>query len=186
VFIFVIDTEQYSGNFEREMCAYATGQYGECGVGDDMAKLFDEEVDLPENLFDLIVVQVPDEHGACRPCKIYPTPGWFNNGMGGHYREGQEVEALEHRNEQYLEHSKRKNAPKDWATKGHEPLGKYPAYLSVAIFFDKRPADQLIELMKIRAKEFTLKKPARFQEPDITITGFRLLEEKTTTEVIEL
>ena len=33
----IIDTNSYSGNFEREMCAYVTGQYGECGVGKDLA-----------------------------------------------------------------------------------------------------------------------------------------------------
>ncbi|KKK83825.1 hypothetical protein LCGC14_2789530, partial [marine sediment metagenome] len=31
--IFIIDTDSYAGNFEREMCAYITGRVGECGVG---------------------------------------------------------------------------------------------------------------------------------------------------------
>ncbi len=31
-YLFVIDTDTYAGNFEREMCAYVTGQIGECEV----------------------------------------------------------------------------------------------------------------------------------------------------------
>ena len=30
---FIIDTDQYAGNFERELCAWTTGQIGECEVG---------------------------------------------------------------------------------------------------------------------------------------------------------
>jgi len=191
MFIFVIDTEQYAGNFEREMCAYMTGQYGECGVGDDMARLFEQETDWPENLFDSITEQVPDEHGCCRPAKIWPTPGWFNNGMGGHYREDQkqDQQALEDRNAEYRKQGEQYPKIKaDWESRCNDPLVKHPCYNSVAIFFNKRPPDQLIELMKIRAKEFALKKPSRMREfmPDITITGFRLLEEKTTTEELEI
>lgn len=37
-YILVADTNQYAGNFERELCAYITGQYGECSVGADIAK----------------------------------------------------------------------------------------------------------------------------------------------------
>jgi len=40
---FIIDTDQYAGNFEREMCAYLTGTVGECGVGDEFAELFSKE-----------------------------------------------------------------------------------------------------------------------------------------------
>ena len=35
---FVIDTKQYAGNFEREMCAHITGHIGECEVGRDMVQ----------------------------------------------------------------------------------------------------------------------------------------------------
>jgi hypothetical protein len=34
-YVFIIDTEQYAGNFEREMCAYCTGILGDCEVGED-------------------------------------------------------------------------------------------------------------------------------------------------------
>ncbi len=85
---FIIDTEDYAGNFERELCAYLTGCIGDCGVGQDMAELFCEETGLEpfEN-----VMQEADDHGCMRPASAYPTPGWFNHGFGGHFREGDEV-----------------------------------------------------------------------------------------------
>jgi hypothetical protein len=45
-YIFVVDTEEYAGNFEREMCAYATGMTGECGVGYEGAKQYAEDMSL--------------------------------------------------------------------------------------------------------------------------------------------
>jgi hypothetical protein len=90
-YVLVIDTEQYAGNFERELCAYCTGQIGECEVGDDEAKVFHEEV--PADPFvdkhgDSVLEQRPDDSGSpcLRPCAAWPTPGWFNTGMGGHFR----------------------------------------------------------------------------------------------------
>ena len=41
----IIDTEQYSGNFEREMCAHITGQVGECNVGYDVAEEYSEKIE---------------------------------------------------------------------------------------------------------------------------------------------
>lgn len=35
---FIIDTDSYSGNFEREMCAYITGHIGDCLVGFEEAE----------------------------------------------------------------------------------------------------------------------------------------------------
>lgn len=91
--LFVIDTEDYSGNFERELCAYITGRVGECGVGDGCAELFNEETSLPEDFFENVREEA-DDHGCHRPASIFPTPGWFNHGMGGHFKEGDEENAL--------------------------------------------------------------------------------------------
>jgi len=66
-FAFVIDTDSYAGNFEREMTAYITGHIGECGVGDEYIE------ELPIN-FDNII-DVPDEHGCYRPTTIWPLSG---------------------------------------------------------------------------------------------------------------
>lgn len=40
---FIIKTNKYAGNFEREICAYITGNVGECGVGSEYARKFKEE-----------------------------------------------------------------------------------------------------------------------------------------------
>lgn len=70
-FVFVIDTDQYAGNFERDMCAYCTGHIGDCEVGDDYAKrYFDHETEAFEN-----IEQRNDNDSCRRPCSIYPTPG---------------------------------------------------------------------------------------------------------------
>ena len=69
-YIFVIDTKDYAGNFERELCAYITGKVGQCEVGQEMAESFLEETKLIpfEN-----VIEEPDEHGCYRPVTIYPS-----------------------------------------------------------------------------------------------------------------
>ncbi len=51
---FVIDTDKYAGNFEREMCAYVTGKIGECGVGSehiekDISKQFNNVIDMADD-----------------------------------------------------------------------------------------------------------------------------------------
>lgn len=196
--LFVIDTENYAGNFERELCAYITGRVGECGVGDDMAELFKQEVGEPfEN-----VVEEGDEHGCYRPATIYPSLGWYNDGMGGHYKEGQEAEALinyrknaaaHHRGNglgiQYLkrwragdreglikagwdEESLVKSAAEDEAkavkAEKTTKLGKYPAYNSVAISFGKKPTEKQIALMKKRAQLFAEMKCEYSNNPRIS------------------
>src|ERR1051326_8259449 len=83
--VFVIDTEQYAGNFERDMCAYITGQIGDCEVGKEYANLFKKQSIVNDDFFDNIQSRA-DDHGCYRPCSIWETPGWFNNGMGGHFK----------------------------------------------------------------------------------------------------
>lgn len=80
----VIDTDQYAGNFERQMCAYLTGQSGDCGAGREIALVAQDEIEHVD-WWKRHIVQVPNEHGTKRPVAIHPTPGYFNNGMGGHY-----------------------------------------------------------------------------------------------------
>jgi hypothetical protein len=83
-YILCIDTDQYSGNFEREMCAYATGNVGECEVGRDQAEKYYTETGKDDSIDE--VIEQPDDHGCCRPCAIQPTPGWTNNGHGKNTR----------------------------------------------------------------------------------------------------
>ncbi len=64
---FIIDTDSYAGNFERDLCAYVTGQVGECGVGKSLVEKL--PIDFSE-----LVMGVADEHGCIRPCSIFMNP----------------------------------------------------------------------------------------------------------------
>lgn len=63
-----IETDQYAGNFEREMCALLAIKYGDCGVGDDIVEyecsLLDD--DLIDEIQDSIGVR-QDSRGCYRP-----------------------------------------------------------------------------------------------------------------------
>ncbi len=69
-FVFVVETDSYAGNFERKMCAYMTGEVGDCDVGSEEAKLF--ETKNPDySVFEDIVIRFQDEHGCRRPTTIW-------------------------------------------------------------------------------------------------------------------
>lgn len=72
-FIFIIDTTDYAGNFERELTAYCTGCIGECEVGEaEAAKFFlDTGYNDDTNPFAEIIANCPDDHGCFRPCSIW-------------------------------------------------------------------------------------------------------------------
>ena len=176
--VLVIDTDSYSGNFERELTAYLTGVIGECGVGDKLAARFrqDAKTSKPPVDFEKLLLQVPDEKGCARPCTIWSTPGWYNDGYGEHYKEGDEKRALaaskeKAKNElkpriaQHEAHLEKPyagwtkddvkraidNLKKDLAKRlAVKKPGKYNAYLSVAIFFSERPSNKVIEWLKKR------------------------------------
>lgn len=84
--VIVIDTTSYAGNFERELCAYVTGQYGECGMGDKVARKAAAEI-RHIGWWNDHIAHEPDDRNCHRPASIWTTPGWFNNGSGGHYRD---------------------------------------------------------------------------------------------------
>lgn len=69
-YVFVIHTINYAGNFEREMCAYCTGEIGDCEVGKKEANNFLREFG-GKSIFEDIILQVPDGHGCCRPVSIW-------------------------------------------------------------------------------------------------------------------
>jgi len=60
----VVKTNCYAGNFEREMCAYMTGQIGDCEVGGKFVK---EEI--KEKFEDKISGEV-DDNGTFRPVAL--------------------------------------------------------------------------------------------------------------------
>jgi len=79
-YLFIINTDKYAGNFEREMCAYSTGQIGDCEVGHRQADDFlDEYGEDVVNEFGDKIMQVADEHGCYRPCEIYNNNIETNN-----------------------------------------------------------------------------------------------------------
>lgn len=207
--LLIVDTDTYSGNFERQLTAYLTGQLGECGVGKEMAKLFEEEAktNKPPVDFAEVVVSAPDDHGCSRPCTIYPTPGWYNDGVGNHFQAGDQKKALESYKtmmgweiarlgkmyEGYL-----KVMPPGWtekavqkelvalekrkkALKALKKLDTCSAYQSVAIFFSERPSKKTIAWLKKRAEGYP---EARRKEWALSkllkITGWRLIEHRVT------
>ena len=123
-YTFVIDTRQYSGNFERQMTAYCTGILGECEVGNSEATEFNDEYPLNpfENFIDM---QMDTDDGALRPCCILPTPGRGN--IAGRHRDIEDFS----NDEKY-----------------------YSAYESVGIFFYKKPTEELIKILKERSKKY--------------------------------
>lgn len=211
--ILVIDTDSYSGNFERELTAYLTGQLGECGVGDRLAELFKTETktDKPPVKFEDMVLSVSDERGCYRPCSIYPTPGWYNDGMGGHYKAGDEDNALKTyqktvetdvnkekaRYEGYL-----KNMPTGWTEKDVrrqlkaiekrlddakklKKVSKFPAYQSVAIFFSKKPSEKTIAWLKTRAEGYDKARKTAYdwdRGPGPKILGWRLVNHQVSVK----
>ncbi len=160
-FIFVIDTEQYSGNFERQLSSYITAIYDDNGYP-EYATLFLNDMKInPKtnpNPFKNIVKAIPSEYGEVT-CSIWPTPGWGNDGHGDH---------------------------KELRTIMAKKKYTYPSYQSVAIFLNTRPSDELITLMKERAIKFSNDPKTRIHTIEkITIFKFRLIEYKITRTEIE-
>lgn len=187
-YIFVIDTDKYAGNFEREMCACLTGQIGQCEVGIEESIKFRKEVgeDMYE-LMDEIVEQRPDaDHGWFRPCGIYPTPGYFGDGWGGSFKDGEEEQAQKHHVEACISYAKSGFGDKKFLKMAEQPFTKSDCNQSVAIYFHKKPSQKVIGLMKLRAMEFLKGVDRIMHDPrTMKISGFRLIKETTTTEEVE-
>lgn len=90
--ILAIDTNAYSGNFERNLIGYAMGQYDEERYhGAEEVEEFADwaaEAGLDPQMFESVVTtHRHDEYGHIT-ATILPTPGRLNNGMGFHYDAG--------------------------------------------------------------------------------------------------
>lgn len=191
-FLFVVDTTSYAGNFEREMCAAMTGRTGECEVGEEIAEAFDERFPNEADLFGDIIGSMADDRGTRRPVTIYPTPGLYNDGMGGEYTDNDDpqmvrdryIKSVEDYYQRLIDQAEKATAEGrgDWgpsirsyktniaSAKENGPR-KCPAYHSVGIWFAKEPSTEIIAFMKERAEEYA-------REKSITITGYRLVEYK--------
>jgi hypothetical protein len=201
LWLFVVDTNHYAGNFEREMCSYMTGIVGDCGVGREYANRLKTETALDPDVFFHNVVQVPDEHGCYRPVVIWPTPGYFNDGMDNEYQIKAYVKSV---TDYFLPYKKEAEKTLRKLEAG-EPVGgwtissakqsiasnqahidrakkmkkihRYPAYMSVGIWFDSELTKEQITVLKERAAMFC----KTYEKEDIKIGGFRIVKEKTTT-----
>jgi len=126
-YVVIVDTEQYSGNFERAMVAFITGQVGECEVGQEQADVARAELSADVlQWFDDNTMQLPDDHGCHRPANLAPTPGWYNDGNGNHKK----------------------------LKEGSTKKPKYPAYLSVEMQFYRPPSPAIREVISERAVRF--------------------------------
>ena len=155
--IFVIDTNSYSGNFEREMTAYITGQVGECEVGEELADVFREEMGS-NTILDDMCCDVPNEDDHRAPCGIWPTPNRYNDGYGRHFDGDPQL----------------------------PQQGRHEAYESVAIFLNKVPTEEQISIMKERAMAFCAHawqqhgRMSEFYQAEIIVLGFRLITREVT------
>lgn len=181
---FIIDTDSYAGNFERDMCAFLTGHVGECEVGREFAERFISEVG-PEfhNVEDKA-----DEHGVFRPCEMETTPGWFGvPWVNGGFREtpGFDLGTLRKERDRNVDNYYRRiiqraqdiktrilagEVVRGWTTEECEieikrtrrtmqqekqrPMTITHVYQSVAILFGGPPTAEQIEIMKSRAPLF--------------------------------
>jgi len=146
MWIFTVDTDEYAGNFEREMVAYMTGRYGECCVGSTEAARFNVEMNRDDVIDPWVeddhpfafVRSMPDEKGCCRPVTIGPTP------------QGRLTDLV----------MKRRGRPLN----------------SVGIFMERPPTKNEIELLKERAQAFSEYWAEKCSlRKKILIQGFRLL-----------
>ena len=182
--IFVVDTDSYAGNFERELTAFCTGVVGECGKGEEEADAFRGEHPDRVEFYEDLMLQEPDDHGCRRPASIYPTPGWLNDGLGNHYREADAgsptvIEQYRASVEDHLKRYPKSECPA-------EP-GRYPAYNSVAMFMDQEPSPAVVQglILRVRlyVKEVENGKWGKFATR-FKVTGFRVVRERVEANTL--
>lgn len=172
MYIFVIDTNYYAGNFAERLIAYCTGLYDEeSGVGEEEAESFEHSEDISFcSVLQLSSMHNPGfKYGAIRP-----TPGYFNNGLGKHYRDDEEMLAKQEFREM---REKYKKSPID------KPLEKFPAYGSVIFYMSRFPTEEEVRIIKKRSKEFFEKDKLH---SFVKIVNYRILEETITTKELKL
>ena len=188
-YMVIIDTDKYAGNFERDMCAFITGEIGDCGVGDEYQTMALKELD-PEakRWFEYNIGSVTDEHGCSRPVEIYETSGWFNDGYGTNWRGDADPEEVRLKRlksvlgyytpliELAEKHIAKGNALYQTSLRGYKQVvkeaemgkfPKYPAFNSVGIYFIELPPVDILTVIRSRAKKFA-------KARNIIVDGFRL------------
>lgn len=194
-YYFIVDTDSYSGNFEKELCAYCTGSSrwrGEEEAENFLQTYGEEFVDNFQEILDTF-------SSSCDDCVgIAPTPGYANNGCGIHYKIGDldaEKEAKEKAPLSYIRELEQVKKYTHWSKEvqekeinrliqkieeiKNEPLKKYPAYQSVSIKFNELPLKDEINILCSRAKEY-------LGNNNIKFLGFRMIKESLNYEEINL
>ena len=73
-YIFLIDTDLYAGNFEREITAHLTGIVGDCNGGAEYAELYRQETgDTASEKFEELLEFRFDDSPTRRPCSIWES-----------------------------------------------------------------------------------------------------------------
>lgn len=181
--ILVIDTNAYSGNFEREMGGYVAGAYDDREHGGKEAELFAEEVPCAQDIKRKLRYVKHAEYGDVL-VTIRATPGRLNNGAGYNYDEGADARDAKDRakkamaefeaptiarcEERLANEDFEPDRPGAWtieacertiadALASIEQAGGfvgYPAYESLAIFMSEPLTDTELEIVKQRAHKY--------------------------------
>jgi len=191
-YAFVVDTDTYAGSFEREMTAYCTGELGECNIGMKAALVFDKECSQQVELLSDLIAQVPDEHGILRPTSIWPTPGFWNDGMGNEWPDsmkGSPESILAYRKSvsDYIARHPGSNLLDDGETLETVLPGHHPSFQSVAMFMTQKPSPEVLAFLVERARKYQAL-PKNTGTPDFhtpfKILGFRLIQQILTENVL--
>jgi hypothetical protein len=91
----LIHTKDLAALFDKELCAYVTGEVGECELAVDIADQYKKEIKhnqwWTEN-----IIYTKDSDGYMQPMYLSSTPGWFNNGCGGLYKDNAAMDKKAH------------------------------------------------------------------------------------------
>lgn len=145
-YLFVVDTNKYAGNFERELCAYVTGQVGESERGRNLAMLAREEIPahMLERVEDNIALRQTDNN-AHEYAHIFPSNKYVSDG----------------------------NDNDVLRTEENAETHPYPAYMSVAIYFDDLPDKEIRDLLAHRARKAFDERYITQDGEQIALEGFR-------------
>lgn len=181
-FAIIIDLDEYAGNCERDLCAYITGLYGDCGYAEEIAAIAEQELGTDFEWFKENVIATADEDGTWRPVALEPSPGLLHDGFGNTYSADDDpaeikklyLESLEkhhgERIKQYETNGQTESVEAEkraLAKAKRKGPGLEPVYNSIIIYLDERPPKNIREIVRERAKEYATnpEKYDKFSEP---------------------
>jgi len=154
----VVDTDKYSGNFERDMTNWVFGVLEEY-ESEESSPYFVEDPSTAwarENPVTYeegaLTTTLHEEYGPTWQ-QIEPTPGWINDGMGHHRR----------------------------LAEGEDPNQPYGAYQSVRWTFNRILTDEEIESVRLRVSSFIDERNTRMADSNrddatLQLEGIRVYE----------